>query len=35
MPSGDLDGKGVQKGRDTCLCVADSFCNTVETNTIL
>ena len=35
MPSGDLDGKGVQKGGDACFCVADSFCNTVETNTIL
>ena len=35
MPCGDLDGKGVQKRGDTCLRVAGSFCNTVETNTTL
>ena len=29
----DLDGKDAQKGGDVCVCTADSFCCTVETNT--
>ena len=28
-----LNEKGVQKGGDICICMADSFCCTVETNT--
>jgi len=32
MHSGDLNGKEVQKGGDICICMADSFCCTVETN---
>ena len=33
MPCGDLSGKEVPKGEDMCLCVADSLCCIVETNT--
>ena len=29
----DLNGKEVQKGVDTGICVADSFCYAVETST--
>ena len=29
------NGKEVQKGGDICICMADSFCCTVETNTTL
>ena len=35
MHCGDLKGKEIRKGRDICMCVADSFCCTVETNTTL
>ena len=31
----DLNGKDVQKGGDLCICLANSFCCTVETNIIL
>ena len=34
MHCGDLNGKEVQKGGDRCICTADSFCCTVETNTL-
>ena len=30
-----LDGGGVQKGGDMCICVTDSFRYAVETNTTL
>ena len=30
-----LNGKEVQKGGDICVCMADSFCCTAETNTTL
>ena len=29
-----MNGKEIQKGGDICVYVADSFCCTVETNTI-
>ena len=32
---GDLNEKEVQKGGDVCICVADSFCCTVEAQTML
>jgi len=32
MHCGDLNGKEVQKGEDICICVADSFHCTIETN---
>ena len=32
MHWGDLNGEAIQKGRDMCVCVADSFQCTVETN---
>ena len=32
MHGGDLLGKEVQKGEDICICVADSFYCSVETN---
>ena len=35
MLCGDLNGKEVQKGVDICICMADSFCCTVESNTTL
>ena len=35
MHCGDLNGKEVQKGMDTCMYVVDSFCYTVEANTKL
>ena len=35
MDSGDLHGTEIQKGRDMCICVADSLCCTAETNTKL
>ena len=35
MHSGDLSGKEVQKGGDTCISTAASLCCTVETNTKL
>ena len=35
MHCGDLNGNKVQKGGDICICMADSFCCTVETNTTL
>ena len=34
MHCGELNAKEIQKGRDICVYVADSFCCTVETNTI-
>ena len=33
--TGDLNEKEVQKGGDMCICMADSFCCTVETNTTI
>ena len=30
---GDLNGKEIQKGGDTCICMADSLCCIVEINT--
>ena len=35
MLCGDLNGKEIQGGGDICICVADSLCCTVETNTTL
>ena len=35
MHCGDLNGKEIQKRGDICICIADSFCCTVETNTTL
>ena len=35
MHCGDLNGNEVQKGGDICICMADSFCCTGETNTTL
>ena len=35
MGCGDLHGTEIQKGRDMCICVADSRCCTAETNTKL
>ena len=35
MHCGDLNGKEVQMGEDVYICMADSFCCTVETNTTL
>ena len=35
MHCGDLNGKEVQTGEDLCICMADSFCCAVETNTTL
>ena len=35
MHCGDLNGKEVQKGGDTCIWTADSFCCTAETNSIV
>ena len=32
---GDLNRKKVQKGGDICICMADSLCYTIETNTTL
>ena len=32
---GDLNGKEIQKGGDTCISIADSLCYTAETNTTL
>ena len=32
MLYGDLNRKEVQKPEDICICIADSFCCTVETN---
>ena len=34
MHRGELNAKEIQKGGDICVYVADSFCCTVETNTI-
>ena len=34
MHCGDLNGKEVQKGEDTCMCMTDSFWYIVETNTL-
>ena len=31
----DLNGKEIQERGDICIHIADSFCCTVETNTIL
>ena len=31
MHHGDLDGKKIQKRGDIRICIADSFCCTVET----
>ena len=33
--TGDLNEKEVQKGGDMCICMADSFCCRVETNTTI
>ena len=35
MHCGDLNGKEIQKRGDVCICMADSFCCAVETNTTL
>ena len=35
MLCGNLNGKEVQKRGDICICIADSLCCTVETNTTL
>ena len=35
MHCGDLNGKEVQTGEDLCICMADSFCCAVETDTTL
>ena len=35
MNCGDLNGKEVQKEGDICICVADSLCCAVKTNTTL
>ena len=35
MHCNDLKGKEAQKGEDICVCLADSFCCMVETNTTL
>ena len=35
MLCADLNGKEVQKGRDILMCMAASFCCTVETKTTL
>ena len=35
MHYGDLNGKKVQKGGYKCMCMADSFCCTVEINITL
>ena len=35
MLCGDQNGKEIQKRGDICICIADSLCCTVETNTIL
>ena len=32
MHPGDLNEKEIQKGWNRCICMADSFCYTVETN---
>ena len=32
---GDLNGKEIQNRADICICMADSFCCTAETNTTL
>ena len=32
---GDLNGKEIQKAGHICICIADSLCCTVETNTTL
>ena len=31
----DLNGKEIQKGGGACICMADSFCSTAETNRAL
>ena len=35
MLCGDLNGKEIQKRGDTCICIADSLCCTVENNNIV
>lgn len=35
MHYGDLTGEEVQKRGDMCICIADSLCYSVETNTTL
>ena len=35
MPCSDLNGKEILKSGDTCICVADSLCCTLETNITL
>ena len=35
MHCGDLNQKKHHKGRDVCVCAANSVCCTVETNTTL
>ena len=35
MHCGDLNGKEVQREEDMCICMADSFCWTAETNMTL
>ena len=35
MLCGDLNRREIQKGGDICVCMADSFCYTVEANTPL
>ena len=33
MLCGDLNRKGIPKRGDVCICIADSLCSRVETNT--
>ena len=35
MLCGDLNGKDTQKREAICICIAESFCCIVETNTTL
>ena len=35
MLCGDLNGKEIQNRGDICVCIAESLCCTVETNTTL
>ena len=33
MLGDDLNGKEIQKSGDVCVCIADTLCYTLETNT--
>ena len=35
MLCGDVNGKEIKKRGDICVCIADSLCCTVETNTTM